>query len=201
MPSSSQRRARAEVAAWARQRIGDPGTLFLDTETTGLGSRAEIIDLAIVDAAGNILVDTLIAPINPIPPETTKVHGLVDADVAGAPLWIEVYPMVAELLRARPIVVYNAGFDRRMIAGCCAATGFPEEEREWHCAMLHYARFAGERSDHHRNKFRFHKLGDALAAFGLPAGSHRALSDALACRNLVLALANLDRVVDIAGDA
>ena len=43
-------------------------------------------------------------------------HGIVDADVIDAPLWIEVYPPVAELLRARPIVVYNAEFDRRMIA-------------------------------------------------------------------------------------
>ena len=194
MVTSSQRRARTEVANWARQRTTDPGTLFLDTETTGLGSGAEIIDLAIVDGAGNVLVDTLIAPLGPIPAETTKVHGLVDADVVNAPLWIEVYPMVSELLRARPIVVYNAAFDRRMIAVCCAAAGFPEEEWEWHCAMLHYARFAGVRSDHHRNKFRLHKLGDALAAFDLPAGSHRALSDAMACRNLVLALANLDSV-------
>lgn len=190
--TSSQRRARAEVIGWARQRITDPATLFLDTETTGLGSRAEIIDLAIVDVAGNVLVDTLIAPISPIPPETTKVHGIVDADVIDAPLWIEVYPAVAELLRTRPIVVYNAAFDRRMIAGCCAAAGFPEEAREWHCAMLHYARFAGERSDHHRNKFRFHKLSAALATFDLPAGSHRALSDAMACRELVHALAKID---------
>ena len=81
-----------------------------------------------------------------------------------------------------------------MIAGCCAAAGFPEEEREWHCAMLHYARFAGERSERHRKRFRLHKLGDALGTFGLPAGSHRALSDAVACRNLVLAMANLDRI-------
>ncbi len=175
-----------------RQRVADPGTLFLDTETTGLGSSAEIIDLAIVDVSGNVLVDTLIAPIYPIPPETTRVHGIVDADVIHAPLWIEVYPTVAELLRQRPIVVYNASFDRRMIAACCTNSGFPDEEREWHCAMLQYARFAGGRSDHHRNKFRFHKLSDALAAFDLPSGSHRALSDAMACRNLVLALANLD---------
>jgi DNA polymerase-3 subunit epsilon len=193
VPTASQRRARAEVGAWARARIADPRTLFLDTETTGLGSVAEIIDLAIVDVTGKVLVDTLIAPINSIPPETTRVHGIVDADVIAAPLWIEVYPPVAELLRDRPIVVYNAAFDRRMISGCCTAFGFSEEEREWHCAMLQYARFAGVRSDHHRNKFRLHKLADALAFFDLPGGSHRALSDAMACRNLVLALAELDR--------
>ena len=33
---------------------------------------------------GNALIDTLIAPSAPIPPETTRVHGIVDADVIGA---------------------------------------------------------------------------------------------------------------------
>jgi DNA polymerase-3 subunit epsilon len=190
--TAAQRRARAGVISWASQRISDPATLFLDTETTGLGACAEIIDIAVVDAAGNVLLDTLIEPINPIPPETTRVHGLTDRDVAGAPLWIEVYPVLAELMRNRPVVVYNAAFDRRMIRGCCASFGFPEENWEWHCAMLQYARFAGVRSSHRRNRFRLHKLSDALAAFGLPAGTHRALSDAAACRNLVHALATHD---------
>ncbi len=192
MPTSAQRRVRAEVTAWARQRVSDPGTVFLDTETTGLGAGAEIIDLAVVDVAGNVLIDTLIAPSAPVPPETTRVHGLVDADLAGAPSWIEIYPVFSELIRERPIVVYNAAFDRRMIAGCCAAAGFPDEERDWHCAMLHYARFAGVRSSDHRNRYRFHKLSDALASFDLPAGGHRARSDAMACRSLVVALAHID---------
>ncbi|TXG87284.1 MAG: 3'-5' exonuclease [Thermomicrobiales bacterium] len=190
--TASHRRARAEVSAWARRRISDPATIFLDTETTGLGAGAEIIDLAVVDVAGNVLIDTLIAPMAPIPPETTRVHGLVDADVAGSPSWIEVYPAFSELIHARPIVVYNAAFDRRMIAGCCAFAGFPEKEQEWHCAMLHYARFAGARSENRHSRFRYHKLSDALASFNLPAGSHRALSDAMACRALVIALANFD---------
>lgn len=190
MLTSSQRRARAEVTAWARQRIADRATLFLDTETPGLGPDAEIIELAIVDVAGNVLIDTLIAPTRPIPPQATNVHGIVEADVVGAPFWVDVYPFVAEVLRARPVVVYNAAFDRRMVNGCCVAAGFAVEERDWQCAMLQYARFAGERADHHRNKFRFHKLSDALVSFGIPAGSHRALTDAVACRELVRALAD-----------
>lgn len=191
MVTASQQRARVEVSAWARQRMSDPATLFLDTETTGLGNEAEIIDLAVVDSSGAVLIDTLIAPVRPIPAETTRVHGIVDNDVRNAPVWAEVYPLVAELLRGRPIVVYNAAFDRRMMTACCTAAGFEIEEREWHCAMLHYARYAGVRSSHKSNRFRLHKLGDALAGFGLPAGSHRALSDALACRSLVQALADI----------
>jgi DNA polymerase-3 subunit epsilon len=188
--TSAQRKERAKVASWARERTANPATIFLDTETTGLGSRAEIIDLGVVDLHGNVLIDTLIAPRSPIPPETTRVHGIVDADVIGAPTWLDVYPVLAGLLRERPVVVYNAEFDRRMIAGCCSAFGIARETAEWHCAMHQYAAWAGVRSSHKRVRYRLHKLGDALAAFDLPPGKHRALSDARACRSLVLALAD-----------
>lgn len=187
--TSGQRKQRALVTSWAKARVANPATVFLDTETTGLGPNAEIIDLAVVDLHGNVLIDTLIAPVSPIPPETTRVHGLVDADVAGAPFWTDVYPVLAGLLRERPVVVYNADFDRRMIGYCCAAHGIAGEDGEWHCAMRQYAAWAGVRSDHKRNRYRLHKLGDALATFDLPSGTHRALSDARACRALVLALA------------
>jgi DNA polymerase-3 subunit epsilon len=187
--TSARRRERIEIAAWARERTADPATIFLDTETTGLGREAEIIDLGVVDIHGNVLIDTLIAPRSPIPPETTRVHGIVDADVIGAPNWMDVYPILASLLRHRPVVVYNADFDRRMIAGCCTSFGIEGETAEWHCAMHHYAAWAGVRSGHKRRRYRLHKLGAALAAFDLPPGGHRALSDALACRRLVIALA------------
>ncbi len=190
--TSAQRKERVRVTTWARARAADPTTIFLDTETTGLGPGAEIIDLAVVDVHGNVLIDTLIAPRSPIPPETTRVHGIVDQDVIGAPAWFEVYPTLAPLLRQRPVVVYNAEFDRRMIANCCAAGGIAEDAAEWHCAMQHYAAWAGVRSNHKRQRYRLHKLGDALAEFDLPPGNHRALADAQACRSLVVALANAE---------
>jgi hypothetical protein len=55
--------------------------------------------------------------------------------------------------------------------------------------MRQYSVWAGVRSSHRRQRYRLHKLGDALATFELPSGNHRALADALACRNLVVALA------------
>lgn len=188
--TSAQRKERERVAGWARERMANRATVFLDTETTGVGPEAEIIDLAVVDIDGNVLIDTLVAPARPIPEESSRIHGLVDADVAGAPAWPEIYGTLAGSLRGRPIVVYNADFDRKMIEVSCAAHGLDPERGEWHCAMQSYAAYAGTRSSHHRKRFKLHKLSDALAAFNLPAGNHRALGDALACRSLVVALAS-----------
>ena len=40
--------------------------VVLDTETTGLDSRAEIVEISIIDKHGNTLFDSLIKPKNPI---------------------------------------------------------------------------------------------------------------------------------------
>ena len=41
--------------------------LFLDTETTGLDERDEVVELAVINVRGEVLVGTLIKPVNPIP--------------------------------------------------------------------------------------------------------------------------------------
>ena len=41
--------------------------LILDTETTGLGDDAEVVELAVIDCAGVVLLDTLVRPSGPVP--------------------------------------------------------------------------------------------------------------------------------------
>ena len=43
--------------------------LILDTETTGLDERAEVVELAAINARGEVLVDTFIKPAHPLPRE------------------------------------------------------------------------------------------------------------------------------------
>lgn len=61
------REPRDEVIDWAQAVISNPSVVFLDTETTGLDGNAEIIDIALVDRDGAVLLDTLIRPTRPIP--------------------------------------------------------------------------------------------------------------------------------------
>ena len=108
----------------ARALLAD-NPLFFDTETTGLDGSAEICDIAIIDAAGQVLLNTLVKPTCPIPPQASAVHGITDADVAEAPTITAIWPELAALLAgARPLVAYNASFDRRMITQSANARGF-----------------------------------------------------------------------------
>ena len=61
------------------------GPLIVDTETTGLGDDAEIVEIAVVDSQGSIVFDSLVKPSRPIPREASDIHGITNAAVAGAP--------------------------------------------------------------------------------------------------------------------
>jgi len=89
--------------------------VFLDTETTGLDIRAEIIEIGVLDHDGNVLLNTLVRPTRSIPFEAQRIHGISDAMVQGAPGWPEVWPLVKAVISGRYVGIYNADFDIRMM--------------------------------------------------------------------------------------
>lgn len=82
---------RTRAIRWAQCMIGNLETVFIDTETTGLDSTAEAVDIAVVDAGGHILMDTLVQPKRRIPAEASRIYGILDSVVADAPPWTEMY--------------------------------------------------------------------------------------------------------------
>jgi DNA polymerase-3 subunit epsilon len=176
----------ARAIEWAKQRASDTGTVYLDTETTGLGPDAEIVDIALIGADGRVLLDTLVQPLGAIPEAASAIHGLTAEHLVSAPLWADVAGAVLELISGRTVVVYNAEYDFRIVQQCCRRYGVPEPEAfspalVWDCAMRAFSDYMGAR--------RWHKLDAAAAQFGHPPGGHRALGDALACRSVVLGMA------------
>ena len=89
--------------------------LFLDTETTGLGPDAEIIEICIIDNDGEILLDTLIHPSRKIPLDATRIHGITDEQVDKAPSWLYLWPRLKEIITGRIIGIYNADFDLKFL--------------------------------------------------------------------------------------
>jgi DNA polymerase-3 subunit epsilon len=187
---------RRDAISWAAETLAWERVVFLDTETTGFGPRAEIIDIGIVGADGTLLLDTLIRPEAPIPASTSRVHGLYDDDVAGAPSWADVYPEVHRILTGARVVVYNAPFDSGMVTTNCQRNGLVIPSAQWHCAMRKYSDFASPApSRPGRGQPRWYKLDAAAAAFGVAPGGHRALADADVCRRVVVGMAGSSPVV------
>ena len=179
---------RVDAVKWARGIIANPMTVFLDTETTGLGQGAEVVDLAVVGLNGNVLADQLVRPLRAIPADAIFIHGISNRDVAESPVWRDVGREVRILLHQRPIVAYNAPFDRSMVEQCNLEAGLEAVQASWYCAMRAFTAFRRDCPDGPRNR-GWHSLTTAARTIGYPPPSHRALADALACRAVVLTMA------------
>jgi DNA polymerase-3 subunit epsilon len=188
MPDITLRRSAIESA---RQMIARR-PVYLDTETTGLDSEAEIVEISLIDADGTVVLDTLVKPRLPIPAGATEVHGITNAMVADAPSWKAVWPRLAELISNRPVAIYNAEFDLKMMRQSHRANGMRWDGRgaKFYCVMETYAQFYGKWNAYY-GSYRWQKLEEAgrQCQIAMP-NSHRALADAALAREVLLHIAS-----------
>lgn len=192
MADSARREAISRQAcAWL-----EANALILDTETTGLGDDAEVVELAVIDCAGNVLLDTLVRPSGPVPGEAAAIHGITDAMLADAPTWSEIHDRFCCLVEGRQVVIYSREFDARLISqtahryGLPAPKGFDQvlDDDRIHCAMHAYAAFRGEWSEE-KGRYRWQKLSVAAAQQGVTVGNaHRALGDCVMTLGIIRAM-------------
>jgi DNA polymerase III epsilon subunit-like protein len=180
-----------ELEQWARDMLTDPDVVILDTETTGLHDTARIVDIAVITAAGEVLLDTLLNPGEPIPAEASSIHGITDAMVTGAPTFGEILPSLRTAVYGKTVLIYNDFFDLQRLGhelnvhhgetGDLLAVG-----RKWltvhdaksEDAMVPYSDWYGEEDDWHGG-YRWQRLG----------GAHRALGDCRAVIDVLKAMA------------
>ena len=91
--------------------------IVLDTETTGLSVQDDtIVQLGAVRILNGRLVggetfDTFVHPGRPIPPASTRIHRVTDADVSGAPDVATAGRAFHHFARDAVLVAHNAPFD------------------------------------------------------------------------------------------
>jgi DNA polymerase III subunit epsilon len=172
---------RAATIAWARAALADPRTRILGSETTGLGPRAEMVELAILDPAGGICYCSGFCPQGPCEPGAARVHGLTPAQLAILPAFPGEFPAIVAALYGTHVLSYNAAFDARLLAQTCRAWDLPTPpEADWECLMERYAAFVGQWDDYHGN-YRWQRLEEASWVFGEGTPpNHTALGDARA---------------------
>ncbi len=137
--------------------------VVLDTETTGLGSGSEIIEIAIIDPAGRELLNTRVCPLFRIPKDATAVHGITDKDVMKCPRWMQVRTQVREILYGRDVIIYNAAYDTAMIASSDQVSKIRSDWKiaRFHCAMLAYGEYSKTWDDYH-DHWKWFKLANAV---------------------------------------
>jgi DNA polymerase III subunit epsilon len=151
--------------------------VIVDTETTGLGDSDEIIEIAIINMRGMVLLDTLVKPIRKtIPKAASDIHGIKIGMLENAPTWARVFPQVKRILRNRKMITYNLAYDARLMAQSCKKSkiAFDLSGQHW-CAMLAYASYVGEWNEA-KGDFKWQKL---------PSAGHRAIHDCRATLQII----------------
>ena len=168
-------KARANATTWARFLLArDPDSwVILDTETTGLGPQAEVVQIGVINGRGDVLMDNvLVRPKGRIEPDAARIHHITEEMVANAPSFLEVLPRLQDIARNKLLVIYNAEYDLRLLVQSAHAHNTMPylPYGGYDCAMLRYAEWVGQWNDYH-NSFRWQKLA---------GGDHSALGDCIA---------------------
>jgi DNA polymerase-3 subunit epsilon len=175
---------RGQAIQIAREKLA-LNPLYLDTETTGRERNSEIIEISIIDDAGQVIFESLVKPTRLIPLDVTRIHGITNEMVRDSPNWMIVWPQVREVLAGRSVGIYNADFDIRMIRQTLEKFRMvwsPPQNFVSFCIMKLYAQFKGEWNSL-RGSYRWHSLEDAGRQCRIPLpNSHRARDDSLLAR-------------------
>lgn len=157
--------------------------VVIDLETTDREpEKAHIVEWAAIitnppwfhESWGPRILGGLVKPPIPIPPETSAVHHITDADVANAPHWLAVGGQLYEELaqEGRIAVAHNAAFERAMLERELP----PLPKLRWLCTYKAACRVWPDAPGHSNEILRYY-LGLGTGRGGEQA-PHSALHDA-----------------------
>jgi len=169
------------------RRLEETAVAVLDFETTGLSPKtgARVIEVGVVrvDPADRLTIklDTLVDPQGPVC--ATRIHGITDEDVFGAPIFAELAADLGAVLEDAVIVAFNASFDIAFLDG--ELQRIPKGKAAWvppHLCLMYLRPLL--------NMGCRCSLSEACKAYGVAEPAHRAVDDAVAAAQLWIVYLN-----------
>ncbi len=159
----------------------------LDLETTGLNPQTEaIIEIGAVKFKGGAASEsfqTFVNPRKPIPPYIQALTGISNDDVYSAPVFSSVAGELKAFVGSAPIIGHRIAFDISFLASHNLTLANPVIDT-WELASILFPDLPN------------HQLGTVASAMGSANQTpHRALADAMAARDVFLAL--IDQLSDL----
>lgn len=162
---------------------------MIDVETTGLDpERERVLELAILraDEQGRP-IDQWVTRFHPGGPvRATHIHGITDADVAGAPRFADLAVQIGTALQGLVLVAHNAEFDLAFLQAEFARASLPMPQVSTYCTL--------QGSTVYLPHLRRRTLAECCAALGVThQQAHSALGDAYAAAGLLERYLAMDR--------
>jgi len=166
----------------------------IDFETAN-SSSASACSVGLVKVRDGIMVDQVSWFIRPPAGHdefwewNTRIHGIVEADVADALSWSDQLADLVEFADGDHLVAHNAGFDMGVISGGCAASLIETPSFDYACSLQ------VARKTYHLESYRLPVA--AMAAGFEDFAHHDALADAQACAAIMIHAAKRHEATDI----
>lgn len=157
----------------------DLGAVVIDTESTGGSVIDEVIEIGIVRAKdGELLYHSRVKPsITKMNYYAQKVHGITMEELVDEPILTDIWDDIAPILAEFPVFAYNHTADKRFIKQSVDAYSIELPDIKWQCIMKAYSEYT--------NRPHGINLTQACRELDIEAGSHTAVSDALAAARVL----------------
>lgn len=183
------RRAEGDAHRDAFYHMNRERVLFFDLELTGVYDHDEIISISIVNAKGEVVMDTYVHPVhNKRWKRTEKIHGITPAMVADAPTLDQLTPQIKEIFAgADNLIAYGVSTDYSHIK-YIYQTEVERQElfRKTRCCANEFVRYQHE----HHPDLSHAALTDAMECLGIAWDGipHSSIADTIACMKVWEAL-------------
>nr|WP_245004246.1 3'-5' exonuclease [Enterobacter kobei] len=143
------------------------------------------MEIGLVNARGERIFETRLKPTVGIDPAAAAVHGISDDDLVSAPSWPDIGQQLQHHIGRRPLVIFNADFDTRILKQTAAAHNDPAswlDSLTVYCAMRLAAGYYGP-----TNRYGTISLSGAVSQAGLSwtGEAHSAVTDAVMTAQVV----------------
>lgn len=183
------RRAEGDAYRAVAHHMDRRRVLFFDLELTGVYDHDEIISVSIMDATGEVLMDTLVKPLRKKKwNRTEKIHGISPAMVQDAPTLDELIPRIKELFEnADNLIAFGVSTDFGHIKYIYETEREQEAlHKKVRCAAIEFVRYQSEHFPDNTHA----SLVDAMATLGITWEGipHSSIADTIGCMKVWEAL-------------
>jgi len=160
--------------------------IAIDFETAN-AKRSSACSVGLTVVEKNRIVDTEYHLIKPAPfkfdPFNVKIHGITEADVKNAPNFYELSRLLSPRIADKTLIAHNAAFDISVIRNALDVYDAPYPSLDYLCTYRLAQTVLPD--------FGCYRLSYLCAHFGIKLDHHNAQSDATACAELFMKLADV----------
>jgi hypothetical protein len=152
-----------ESIRWAQAVRQLPTLAFLELDTDGLSTDADIIRVVLLDKDGSTRYAQTIQPRRPISEKIMALTAVGPEEVEHAPPFAQIWPDLCAVLQGRYILSYNLPFDRDKLRQNAERFGVEPMALIGECLM--------QRSQQYFHQYSYPKLADLCRRIGFPLAS------------------------------